>query len=167
MSVVKIYNAADARTTILARKPWEDQEMPPRVLDGIERIFGERLAPAEAVARILADVRRRGDAALIEWSARIDGRAPLWKSPVAIGAPRTSGCPARNRPRSIWPRNASRRSIASSRWIRGSMPGQTARWDSSSGRWIASAFMSPAAPRRCRRRCSWRRSRRVWPAWAR
>ncbi len=75
MSVVRIYDAAEARTTVLARRPWEDQEMPPRVLDGIERIFGERLAPAEAVARILADVRRRGDAALLDWSARIDGRA--------------------------------------------------------------------------------------------
>ncbi len=59
MSVIEIYDSADARATILARKPWEDQEMPARVLDGIERIFGERLAPAEAVARILADIRRR------------------------------------------------------------------------------------------------------------
>ncbi len=75
MSVIRIYDAAEARATVLARRPWEDQEMPARVLDGIERIFGERLAPAEAVARILADVRRRGDAALHEWSARIDGRA--------------------------------------------------------------------------------------------
>lgn len=75
MSVVKIYNSSEARATILARKPWEDQEMPERLLDGIERIFGARLAPAEAVARILADIRRRGDAALIEWSARIDNRA--------------------------------------------------------------------------------------------
>ena len=52
-----------------------------RLLDGIERIFGERLAPAEAVARILADVRRRGDAALIEWSARIE-----WASVVCACA---------------------------------------------------------------------------------
>ncbi len=74
MSVIEIYDSAQARATILARKPWEDQEMPPRVLDGIERIFGERLAPAEAVARILADIRRHGDAAVQEWSARIDGR---------------------------------------------------------------------------------------------
>src|SRR5512137_2985084 len=85
MSVVNIHNAADARATILARKPWEDQEMPPQVLDGIERIFGERLAPAEAVARILADVRQNGDAALQEWSARIDRTEPA-ESP---GQPRT------------------------------------------------------------------------------
>jgi histidinol dehydrogenase len=73
MSVVKLYEAAEAQQTILLRKPWEDQEMPDRVLDGIERIFGERLSPAQAVARILADVRAAGDRALHEWSARIDG----------------------------------------------------------------------------------------------
>jgi len=73
MSVVKIYEAAEAEQSILLRKPWEDQEMPDRLLDGIERIFGERLSPEAAVARILADVRVRGDAALVEWSARIDG----------------------------------------------------------------------------------------------
>jgi histidinol dehydrogenase len=73
MSVVTIYTADEARATILKRAAWEDQEMPARLLDGIERIFGERIEPAEAVRRILADVRRRGDAALIEWSARIEG----------------------------------------------------------------------------------------------
>ena len=105
--------------------------MPPRLLDGIERIFGERLAPAEAVARILADVRRRGDAALVEWSARIDGHAiPPSRSPLPSGTPRMSGCPARSGPRSTWRRSASPRSTASSRWIRGSTPGRTARWAS-------------------------------------
>jgi len=73
MSVIRILDAAEAGSTILRRRRWEDQEMPPQVLNGIERIFGERLGPAEAVARILADVRARGDAALLDWSARIDG----------------------------------------------------------------------------------------------
>jgi histidinol dehydrogenase len=73
MSVVNIYTASEARAGILKRAAWEDQEMPARLLDSIERIFGERIEPAEAVRRILADVRRRGDAALIEWSARIEG----------------------------------------------------------------------------------------------
>jgi histidinol dehydrogenase len=72
MSLVRIYEAAEAQETVLRRRRWEDQEMPPQVMDGIAQIFGERLAPAEAVARILADVRQRGDAALREWSARID-----------------------------------------------------------------------------------------------
>ncbi len=73
MTVLRILDAAEAIRTVLRRTPWEDQEMPPQVLDGIERIFGERLTPAEAVARILADVRLRGDAALRAWSERIDG----------------------------------------------------------------------------------------------
>jgi histidinol dehydrogenase len=72
MPDVRIYSASEARQTILLRRPWEDQEMPDRILDGIERIFGERLSPADAVARILADVRARGDAALREWSTHID-----------------------------------------------------------------------------------------------
>ena len=76
MSVVKIYTPSDARASILRRVQWEDQEMPASVLDGIERIFGERIAPAEAVGRILRDVRRRGDAALHEWAGRIDRTAP-------------------------------------------------------------------------------------------
>jgi histidinol dehydrogenase len=73
MSIIRIYTSADARGTILRRIPWEDQEMPAQLLDGIQRIFGERLSPMEAVGRILRDVRRRGDSALREWSARIDG----------------------------------------------------------------------------------------------
>src|SRR5512142_1795813 len=75
MTIIDIYEAAEAQKTILRRRRWEEQEMPASVLDGIQRIFGERLAPAEAVARILASVRERGDAALAEWSARIDGAA--------------------------------------------------------------------------------------------
>jgi len=73
MSIIGIYSSTEARQGILRRIPWEDQEMPKRVLDGIERIFGERLSPAEAVTRVLRDVRGRGDAALREWSARIEG----------------------------------------------------------------------------------------------
>jgi histidinol dehydrogenase len=71
--MIGIYSSAEARNSILRRTPWEAQEMPERVLAGIESIFGERLSPPAVVARILADVRSRGDAALREWSARIDG----------------------------------------------------------------------------------------------
>ena len=55
---------------------WEDQEMPASVLDGIERIFGDAAGAGAAVARILRDVRGRGDAALHEWAQRIDRRPP-------------------------------------------------------------------------------------------
>lgn len=73
MSVIRIYETAEARQGILCRRPWEDQELPDRVLDGIERIFGERISAQEAVSRVLRDIRRRGDAAVVEWSQRIDG----------------------------------------------------------------------------------------------
>ncbi len=73
MPVVRIYSPQEARTGILRRVPWEDQEMPDRLLDGIERIFGERISPTAAVARVLRDVRREGDAAVRRWSERIDG----------------------------------------------------------------------------------------------
>ena len=76
MSFVRIYEVAEARAGILRRVQWEDQEMPAAVLDGIERIFGARIAPAEAVARILRDVRARGDAALHDWAGRIDRTPP-------------------------------------------------------------------------------------------
>jgi len=48
-------------------------KVPEPVRAGIQRVFGEDLTPEEAVARILTDVRRRGDEALREWMARTDG----------------------------------------------------------------------------------------------
>jgi histidinol dehydrogenase len=48
-------------------------DVPDTVLTGIKRVFGEALTPEAAVARLLADVRVRGDVALREWTARIDG----------------------------------------------------------------------------------------------
>jgi histidinol dehydrogenase len=85
MSAIKIFTSSEARKGILRRIPWETQEMPERVLAGIQTVFGERLSPAAAVERILADVRTRGDAALCDWSARIDGATtPELEVPPAV-----------------------------------------------------------------------------------
>jgi histidinol dehydrogenase len=82
--MIGIYDdISHAQATILRRAAWDEQPMPAAVLDGIERIFGQRLTPEQAVAAVLADVRRRGDAALVEWSQRIDGGAQ-----VTIAVPR-------------------------------------------------------------------------------
>ncbi|MCB0201988.1 MAG: histidinol dehydrogenase, partial [Anaerolineae bacterium] len=63
-------------------------DVPPRLLDGIEAIFGQRITPDEAVRRILADVRGRGDDSLREWTLRIDGVAldAMAVSPAQIAA---------------------------------------------------------------------------------
>jgi histidinol dehydrogenase len=61
-----------ARRGILRRVPLDEVDIPAALLDANERIFGERLTPAQAVDRIIRDVRTRGDAALREWTARLD-----------------------------------------------------------------------------------------------
>lgn len=71
--MIKIYEASVAQNTILKRQPPDEFEVTESVLMGIEKRFGERLSPEEAVWKILSDVRKRGDAALREWSKKIDG----------------------------------------------------------------------------------------------
>ena len=71
-----VYGAEKGRDTLLRRISLDETEAPPALLDGIERIFGERLTPDEVVVRILADVRARGDHAVMDYSRRIDGGAP-------------------------------------------------------------------------------------------
>ncbi|MFQ6058645.1 MAG: histidinol dehydrogenase [Anaerolineae bacterium] len=68
-----ISDVEKARQTVLKRRPWAEVEVPPQVAEGIRRVFGEPLTPHQAVARILADVRERGDAALLDYSRRIEG----------------------------------------------------------------------------------------------
>jgi histidinol dehydrogenase len=73
MPIPIIDDIALARRTILRRVPLDEFSAPPALLDSIERMFSARLTPAEAVDRIIRDVRERGDAALYDWSARLDG----------------------------------------------------------------------------------------------
>lgn len=74
--VMRIYtNVEEARRTILRRTDMEEMEVPPALAASLERLFGRPVSPAEAVQIILRDVRERGDAALIEWTRRIDGTA--------------------------------------------------------------------------------------------
>ncbi len=71
--MLKIYAVAEARQTLLKRIPPDETDVPPIVLDRIAATFGKRIPAEEAVRRILRDVRTRGDAALYEWSAKLDG----------------------------------------------------------------------------------------------
>ena len=76
--MLRIYeNWEEARRTVLRRRSMTVlDEVPEPVRAGIRRVFGEELTPEVAVARILADVRQRGDEALRDWTARIDGLTP-------------------------------------------------------------------------------------------
>jgi histidinol dehydrogenase len=71
--MLKIYDVETAKKSILKRIPPDETAVPPVVLERIESTFGERISAEEAVRRILRDVRTRGDAALREWSAKLDG----------------------------------------------------------------------------------------------
>ena len=72
---MKIYTVEEAKNSFLKRQPFGQQVVPQKTLDGIQKLFGESLTPTEAVARILADVRARGDQALVEWNTRLDNRS--------------------------------------------------------------------------------------------
>jgi histidinol dehydrogenase len=74
--MMRILDVATAQATILRRAPWDEVAVPETVLDRSADLFGARLTPEEVVRRILADVRQRGDAALRDWSLRLDGAAP-------------------------------------------------------------------------------------------
>ena len=60
-----------ARRPVLARRSWDAIEITSALQASITRVFGEPLSPDQAVERILRDVRRDGDAALLDYNRRI------------------------------------------------------------------------------------------------
>ncbi|MBI4788694.1 MAG: histidinol dehydrogenase [Chloroflexi bacterium] len=61
------------REKILRNRALGEREYPATLLDALHKTFGERLTPEQAVTRILADIRSRGDKALLEWTRKLDG----------------------------------------------------------------------------------------------
>lgn len=72
MTIPVFEDLSIARCTILRRVPFDQVDVPVSLLNAIEERFGARLMPAEAVDRILRDVRERGDDALRDWAQRLD-----------------------------------------------------------------------------------------------
>ena len=70
--LMRILDVPAAQQTILQRALWDEWDVPDEILDANERIFGERIPPEAAVRRILRDVRTQGDAAIIDYTRRID-----------------------------------------------------------------------------------------------
>ena len=68
-----VYGAGAARQTLLARQPLDEYAPSPELARSIEHLFGEPLTPDQVVARILGDVAREGDAAVLRYSALLDG----------------------------------------------------------------------------------------------
>ena len=68
-----ILDPRTAQQSILRRQPWDAFDVPEEMLDENERLFGARIGPDEVVRRILADVRERGDAAVRDWTEKLDG----------------------------------------------------------------------------------------------
>lgn len=74
--LMRIMDVPTAQQTILRRPAWDELEVPEALLDSNQALFGERIGPDEGVRRILADVRRRGDQAVVEWTRRLDRVTP-------------------------------------------------------------------------------------------
>ncbi|HVX29898.1 MAG TPA: histidinol dehydrogenase, partial [Nitrolancea sp.] len=73
-SIVRIFDdVTEVRRFILRNRRLESMELPPVVQAGVRAIFGEDLTASDVVDRILADVRRDGDAALRHYTTAIDG----------------------------------------------------------------------------------------------
>lgn len=71
-----VRDVEEAKRTVLRRVPLEGVQVSPVVAGCIKDVFGASLSPSEAVGRILEDVRLRGDAALYDWTERLDRVRP-------------------------------------------------------------------------------------------
>jgi len=63
------------REKILRQRRLLDKEIPPALIERLHKTFGAALTPEQAVARIIADIRARGDSALLDWTRTLDGVA--------------------------------------------------------------------------------------------
>lgn len=73
MTIPLIVGKDAARAKISRQRALTDKSVSPQTEERIRQLFGETLTPEQAVTRILDDVRARGDAALHEWTQRLDG----------------------------------------------------------------------------------------------
>jgi len=73
--MIQIYTVEQAKVRMLRREQALEIAVPEELQAGIRRVFGEDLSPEAVVRRLLAAVRQGGDAALREWTQRIDGVA--------------------------------------------------------------------------------------------
>lgn len=74
---MRVLYGKEAALAALTRTPgYEEPQLPQEAAERTARIFGEPLTAAQAAARVVDDVRDRGDDAVREWTRRIDGVEP-------------------------------------------------------------------------------------------
>src|SRR5581483_2970404 len=75
MTIPIIQGMDAARAKIVRQRALTDKTISPETAQRVQALFGEALTPEQAVARILDDVRTRGDTAVRAWTEKIDGVA--------------------------------------------------------------------------------------------
>jgi histidinol dehydrogenase len=71
--MIKIFTVAEAQKSILRRDMALEPHVPSALQASLDRLFGHGATPETAVTHILRDVRAKGDAALRDWTLKIDG----------------------------------------------------------------------------------------------
>ena len=69
---IPIYSLEEAKKSILIRKSIVNTPVSPQINNQIVKTFGKSLTPQEVVKRIINDVIKKGDQALIEWTKKLD-----------------------------------------------------------------------------------------------
>ena len=73
---MRIINSKIGRAEIeklLTKKAFDEIELPPKIRESNKKIFGADLSAAEVVRKIVNDVRKNGDAAVIDYTKKFDG----------------------------------------------------------------------------------------------
>jgi histidinol dehydrogenase len=68
-----IRDPEEARRELTRRRGFEETDLSPWMREGIRRVFGADLTAEQVVDRILTEVRDEGDAAVLRFSAALDG----------------------------------------------------------------------------------------------
>ncbi|MBR0261827.1 MAG: histidinol dehydrogenase [Selenomonadaceae bacterium] len=85
---MKIVNAKkigrEAVEKLLTKKSFDEVELSPKIREANKKIFGEDLSAIEIVRRIVSDVRKFGDAAVIDYTKKIDGESSIRNEELEI-----------------------------------------------------------------------------------
>ena len=73
MTVRIVEGVSAARDHLAQLRSREAEALPECVAAHLEAIFGREISAQDAVSQIITDVRRRGDAALRDYTRRVDG----------------------------------------------------------------------------------------------